>query len=220
MKSVLSFSLGMLLTSLPSVIAQTPCCLFGGDGGVTMIADGVITLPDVNGQPGTSATLAPISVGSGTSSSGDSFVSIIIGSTKGVEDSLAGWIITANSTGQTLTLWYGLNEEGRTPTCSRSSAAYPDSFVSSTKLCCGSGNDGTFTDYIGSYMQGSTAVSWFGMNKTSSSMISVTNGQCIPVTLLSPMSPLGGGAFSLSIQGGGPEPAPSAWADAPSACGF
>jgi len=205
---------------ISTVLAQSPCCVFNGQGAATITGTGIITLPGSNGQPNTGGSLAPIAIGAGTSASGDLFTSVIVGSTQGVEDSLAGWIITANSTGQTLTLWYGTNEEGQTPTCDRVYVNFPESYIPSTKLCCGSGSGGTFTDYVDSYMQGQTRVSWFGMNKTSSSLIAVTEGECVPVTVLSPSSPLGGGAFSVAVIGGGPEPAPAAWAEAPAACGF
>jgi hypothetical protein len=195
------------------------CCVYNGNGFATLFANSVITLPDINGQSGTGASLVTSSLGSGTATNGDTFISVIIGSTESVEESIAGWIITSNSTGQILTLWYNTNQNGRTPICSRTSAAFPETFVPSTNLCCG--KDGsTFSDYISSYMQGSTKVSWFGMNKTTSSMIAVTTDSCVPVTVLAPSSPLGGGAFSFAIQGGSPQAAPSSWADAPIVCGY
>jgi hypothetical protein len=208
-----------LSTFIKTTSQSNSCCVYNGNGFATLFANSVITLPDINGQSGTGASLVTSSLGSGTAINGDTFISVIIGSTESVEESIAGWIITSNSTGQTLTLWYNTNQNGRTPICSRVFAAFPESFVPSTNLCCGK-EGSTFSDYISSYMQGSTKVSWFGMNKTTSSMIAVTTDSCVPVTVLAPSSPLGGGAFSFAIQGGSPQAAPSSWADAPIVCGY
>ena len=208
-----------LSTFIKTTSQSNSCCVYNGNGFATLFANSVITLPDINGQSGTGASLVTSSLGSGTATNGDTFISVLIGSTESVEESIAGWIITSNSTGQTLTLWYNTNQNGRTPICSRTFAAFPESFVPSTNLCCGK-EGSTFSDYISSYMQGSTKVSWFGMNKTTSSMIAVTTDSCVPVTVLAPSSPLGGGAFSFAIQGGSPQAAPSSWADAPILCGY
>ena len=208
-----------LSTFIKTTSQSNSCCVYNGNGFATLFANSVITLPDINGQSGTGASLVTSSLGSGTATNGDTFISVLIGSTESVEESIAGWIITSNSTGQTLTLWYNTNQNGRTPICSRTFAAFPESFVPSTNLCCGK-EGSTFSDYISSYMQGSTKVSWFGMNKTTSSMIAVTTDSCVPVTVLAPSSPLGGGAFSFAIQGGSPQAAPSSWAVAPILCGY
>jgi len=203
--------------------AQAPCCAYGGQGGGTMLADATIVLPGPGGAPGTRASLAPVALGAGVSASGDGFTAVLIGNAQGgPEASNAGWTIVQNATGQTLTLWYGLNAgDGAAPTCSRTSVSFPGFFAPSVKLCCGGGgNGGMFADYVGSYSIGAQRASWFGQNGTSAAMMSVTDVGCAPVTLLGPTSPLGGGAFSFSVQGGGADNAPAAWAEAPAACSF
>lgn len=203
--------------------AQAPCCAYGGTGLATMIADGVIVLPGAGGAPGSRASLATIGLGAGVSARGNGFVAVIVGSAQGPEQSFAGWVIEQNASGQTLSLWYGndAGAGGAAPTCSRSSVSWPDSFTPSVKLCCGGGgNGGAFSDYVGSYSLGAQRASWFGQNGTRSALLSVTDAGCAPVTVLGPDTPIGGGAFSLAVQGGSADAAPAAWADAPAACGF
>jgi hypothetical protein len=199
-----------------AALAQAPpaaCCVFGGDGAATMLADGTLVLPG-----SAMASLATVAIGAGTSAAGDGFVAVLVGTREGPDDSVAGWSIRENATHQTLSLWYG---GSGAPTCSRDSVALPERYTS-TRLCVGAG--GGFPTYVGSYMLGNAlASSWFaqGANASSASaLMSVTNAGCAPTTVLGPGTPLGGGAYSFAVQGGGPEPAPAAWAEAPAACGF
>jgi len=203
-----------LIATTPA-LAQAPptsCCLYGGSGEATMLSDGTLVIP---GSP--QAVLATVALGAGTSATGDSFVSVLIGTRDGPEDSAAGWSISENATAQTLTLWYGVPL-----TCNRASVALPQRYAG-TRLCVGA-PDAPFPTYVGSYLAGNAlAASWFAQGANASSataLISVTNAGCAPVTLLGPNTPLGGGAFHFSVQGGGPEAAPAAWAEAPAACGF
>ena len=207
--------------SLPLLTeGQAPCCAFGGAGGATMLADGLVVLPGPGGVPGTRASLATVALGAGVSSGGDGFLAVLIGTQQGPESSVAGWVIVQNATGQTLTFWHGAGGADK-PTCYSGYVAFPDYYAPSVKLCCGGGgNGGAFGDYVGSYQIGSQRASWFGQNGTRSAMMSVTDAGCAPVTILGPDTPIGGGAFSFAVQGGGADNAPAAWAEAPAACGL
>jgi len=204
---------------LAASLAQAPpapCCLYGGAGTATILNDATLVLP---GSP--MSVLATIALGAGTSSSGSTFVSVLIGTRDGPEDSVAGWVITENATAQTMTVWH--SNVGAAPTCSRDSIALPGRYTR-TRLCVGTTPDSAFPAYVGSYLVGNAlAASWFAQGANASSaaaLISVTNAGCAPVTVLGPGTPLGGGAYNFAVQGGGPEPAPTAWAEAPASCGF
>jgi len=221
-------SLRLSVAALAAAVAgaQAPCCAYGGAGAATMIADGLLVLPGPGGAPGSRASLATVSIGAGVSGGGDGFLAVLVGAQQGQgpESSFAGWSITQNATGQTLTAWYGANAGAGAPPpmCLRSSVAFPDFFTPSVKLCCGGGgNGGAFADFIGGYSIGSQRANWFGQNGTRGAMLSVTaDAACAPVTMLGPDTPLGGGAFSFAVQAGSADSAPAGWAEAPAACVF
>jgi hypothetical protein len=188
------------------------CCLYGGQGAATMVANAVISLP---GRP---ASLESAVLGAGAAANGDAFVAVIIGSENGPEASVAGWVIRANASSQTMTLW-SAPAGGGAPTCGRSTVSAPDVFMPHVELCFGAG--AAFPDLVNSYtVGGALPASWFGMNGTTSSLFSVSDAGCAPISLLAPNTPFGTGAFSLDVQGGTPDAAPAAWAEAPAACGY
>jgi len=177
-----------------------------------MTANAVIALP---GRP---AGLQTASLGAGTAANGDAFVAVIIGSEDGPEASAAGWIISENATSQTMLVW-SLPVGGGAPTCARSTVLPPQVFMPSVKLCFGAGS--AYPDYLSSFSAGGALpASWWGVNGTSSALMSVTDADCSPLTVLSPGTPFGEGAFAFDVQGGGPAAAPASWAEAPSACGY
>ena len=213
------------LSALLALVAVAPalsappaaCCLYGGTGAATMLANGIITLP------GRAAQTQTVALGAGTVANGDAFVAVIVGSQNGPESSTAGWIVSENATSQTMTLWSqgaggGGGGGGGAPTCGRSSVA-PHGYMKSLSLCFGEA--GAYPDYISSYMVGgSLPASWWGINGTASALFAVSDADCSPISMLSPGTPFGTGAFGLDVQGGGPAAAPAAWAEAPAACGF
>jgi len=203
-----------VLIALPAALAAPPasCCLYGGSGAATMLANSVITLP------GRAAGMQTVALGAGAAANGDAFVSVIVGSEDGPEASVAGWVIRENATTQTMLLW-SQPAAGGAPTCGRSSVNPARGFMPSTQLCFGAAS--AYPDYLSSFMIGGVLpASWWGMNGTASALFSITDSGCSPLTVLVPNTPFGSGAFSLDVQGGGPAAAPAAWAEAPSACGF
>ena len=176
-----------------------------------MIANGIITLP------GRSAEMQTVALGAGTAANGDAFVAVIVGSQNGPEASTAGWIMRENATSQTMLLW-SQGAGGGAPSCGQSTVT-PHGYLPSMNLCFG--ESGAYPDYIASYSVGGVLpASWWGINGTASALFSVTDAGCSPVSMLSPGTPFGTGAFGLDVQGGGPAAAPAAWAEAPSACGY
>ena len=213
------FSAVAAASLLAASLAQAPptsCCLYGGAGTATILSDATLVLPGSS-----TAVLATVALGAGTSSSGSTFVSVLIGTRDGPDNSVAGWVISENETAQTMMVWHA--NPGAAPTCARNSVALPERYTR-TRLCVGAAPGSAFPTFVGSYLVGNAlAASWFtqGANASSAAaLMSVTNGGCAPITVLGPDTPLGGGAYNFAVQGGGPEPAPAAWAEAPAACGF
>jgi len=201
----------LLLPALASRAAAPPaCCLFGGSGAATMLADGVLALPNAE------AALTTVALGAGTAAGGEAFIAVLVGTQAGPEESVGGWIIAENATAQIFTVWHG---PPSSPTCSRQSVALPGRFTPSVSLCVGS-PDSAFPDFVGAYKMGSVGASWFGVNTSSSSVFAVTDAECAPVAVMGPATPFNTGAYSLTMQSGGPEPAPAAWGEAPAACGY
>ena len=213
MASALATSI--LFLALPAALAAPPaaCCVYGGTGAATMTANAVITLP---GRPAAALTVA---LGAGTADGGDDFVAVIVGSENGPEASVAGWNIRENATSQTITVWSQAADGGGAPTCSRGTVDPAKGYMPSLKLCFGEGS--AYPDFLSSFMVGGVLpASWWGINGTQGALFSITDAGCAPVALTAPGTPFGTGAFSLDVQGGGPDAAPAAWAEAPSACGF
>jgi hypothetical protein len=203
------------LLALPAALAVPPaaCCVYGGTGAATMTANAVMTLP---GRP---AAVLTVALGAGTAEGGDSFVAVIVGSDNGPEASVAGWTIRENETSQTITVWSQAADGGGAPTCSRGTVDPAKGYLPSLKICFGEGS--AYPDLLSSFMVGGVLpASWWGINGTTGALFSVTDVGCAPVSLTAHGTPFGTGAFSLDVQGGGPDAAPAAWAEAPSACGF
>jgi len=154
---------------------------------------------------------------------GASFATVLVNSSD-PETSVAGWIVGMNATGQTLTVW---NAYSGTLRCSSSFSPYPGQMVPGFAFCPGGptaprdGAGSLFPHYMSSYaIPGSSTVNWWSQmtEPNVGALFAVTDGTCVPLTLLGQSSPLGGGSFSVTFLGGQGSAPPATWSTPPSGC--
>lgn len=203
------------------------CCAFGGTGASTIY--GVST---VSAFPG-AAFNTIYSVVAGTD--GATFLSVGVNSTS-IESSLEGFIITSNTTGQTLTFWAN-NSAVTTPYCYSTSVAYPDSFLPGFQFCQGSGASGAenststvsaqanpaatplFATHLSDYPLGKVTFSLYeSVTKgVMASFLPSSQGCGLNAVWLG-VSPFGGGAMQITVTGGVPVAPDASWAQPPFFC--
>jgi hypothetical protein len=106
------------------------CCAFGGNGAAILSGKATVSLPTASGA------FVPQIVPAVLASDGSSFSGVILNGTS-PDSSSAGWIVSGNSTGQTIIVWTA--NPGAPPTCSRASAP-PTSYVPTFAFCNGAGS--------------------------------------------------------------------------------
>lgn len=147
-------------------------------------------------------------------------VAVLVGDAADANAAKAGWIITQNATGQTLSLWTN-NTAGAKPSCSQAGTTLPDVYVPGFAMCPGM-EGGMFPTFLANitlgalglnqYQQGSPALS-------TGTFASAADG-CAPLTIMAPGSPFGGGAFTMVITAGEGVAPPASMITPPAACGF
>lgn len=213
--------------------AAAACCAFGGSGASTIY--GIST---VSAFPG--ANFATIySVLAGTD--GATFLSVGVNATSSPAQSLEGFIITSNSTGQTLTFWAN-NSAVTTPYCYSTSVAYPDSFLPGFQFCQGASSGEGAEDAENRTERGvgsqanpaakplfATHMSDYPLGKVTFSLYESTNKAVLASFLPSTQgcglnsvwmggAPFGGGALQITVTGGVPVAPDASWAQPPTFC--
>jgi hypothetical protein len=95
--------------------------------------------------------------------------------------------------------------------------ALPDSFMPGFSMCPG-GPGSAFPFYASSFLQGQQQVNWYAQSEQGAALASFTDGTCVPVAVLGMNTPIGGGAFGMTVVGGQAGAPPAGWAPPPSAC--
>lgn len=193
--------------------APTRCCAYGGSGTATLFGHGAVAIaPNAAGLYSIALGASPLT--------NVPFVAVLVGVDPAApvpispETAEAGWMITGPGTAQTLTFWTNNTADG-TIQCHQSGGG---PFVPDFAFCGGSG---LFPSLDVTTTAGSVTLNaWAGAGNASYAVLTTAADGCGVVTVLGQNSPLGYGAFSVSVQAGNANAPPPSWAVPPSACGF
>jgi hypothetical protein len=146
------------------------------------------------------------------------FVSVLIGS-EDPEKTTAGWIISANSTAQTMTFWSNATAESGIR-CYQGSVLPPDSYVPGFAICPGVASGSLFPVFGTNFSIGPLPMNIYLQPSGSQMSFSAASEGCAPANLIAGGTPLGGGAFSAMIITGTAGAPPASLGVPPAACGF
>jgi hypothetical protein len=209
--------LASALTLAAASAAPSSCCAFGGNGAATLLGTAIINVaPQATTENQAMSILLALDP-----NPEDSVVIAALNSTdttSPVETSTAGWMITGNSTSQTMFTWRYV--DGRI-SCTTASAPAPERYVQSFVLCAGVAGS-MFENYVSSSTYGSTNVNVYQQDAPGYSYGYFAEEAlgCMPNYILSPNSPFGSGAMSFNLFGGSATAPPQNWKQPPKACGY
>lgn len=191
------------------------CCAYGGDGSAFVSGTAVFALLN--------ATLAPqppsevrMVLATSTDGTARPFAAVVLGPGSDPNDSLAGWLVAGNATGQALYIWNNPVNSSSAPFCATSWRPASDPYVTSFSTCVGGGTG--FPTFLRNYTLADVAVSvWQQPPPSDNSIIDVAANGCQPVAIHLRSSPFSSGAASLSVEGGGVN-VPPAYGQPPSYC--
>ena len=190
-------------------LAPAPCCAYGGSGSAVMY--GLASVDIGLGTRGSQIYSTLFGTSGSESSSPFSFV--FVNSTN-ADETLAGWAIHANATGQTLYAW-----NGQTRTCS-SDYQIGNAYVPGFNLCPGAGSDSLFPIYGHTYnYNGAVTANLYLQPSGSYASFTSAAEQCAPIFLLTAGTPLAaGGSMGLEVIDGSGNALPDNFAKVPSYC--
>lgn len=214
-----AFAVAAVVAAAVASAEPEPCCAFGGDGSVTLYGTAV-----VNAAPGSASGRAGLYTFAGGLDATNQVQVALIGSIQASEKSIAGWIISANSTAQTLTFWAN-NTDGSAPYCySTSLPSEAGKFIGGFS-CCGGPHSGpgngtsTTPTWTTTYQIGSVDFNVYqSLDLQIMSTFLGSSAGCGMTDLTVATTPFGGGALAAQITGGAPNPPPADWTHPPSFC--
>jgi hypothetical protein len=145
-------------------------------------------------------------------------VTILLSARTGPEDAVLGWSISQNSTGQTLRAF--TRDDGTGKAWCTEGFVPAQGFVPGFNLCGGGAVAGAlFPAAARAFSLAGTAAGVFFQPENGATLSLLAGAPtCDALTLETPESPFGTGAFVASFESGQPAAPPSAWAELPSWC--
>ena len=194
--------------------APPPCCAYGGAGAMFAMGDGSFPVPAVPGATDGRPVLVPLAIAvSGPGAA--SWVTVLVDPTSGPSDALAGWLITENSTAQTMYVFSNIPGQG--PQCKASSVAPPNAYVAGFSMCTG-GASALFSQYQRSWPISSLVANMYNQDNLNTSALTITGATqgCEPISFMGLDSPFNTGAWIINIEEG--QAAAPGWGKPPAYC--
>lgn len=208
-----AFTAAVVGLAATATAASPACCAYDGTGAATFAGTATIDLG--SGR----AALLPATMSVDPSSSSP-FVSVLLGGATPFAAE-AGWIITANTTHQVMTVWQN-NTASSKAVCAQDATPLSAGYVPGFAMCPGSAGS-LFPTAVTSFAAGAVGLNVFAQGAVGSStgIFTGNDAGCAIVSVLSPGAPVGsGGAFSLTVTAGSGAAPPAALGVPPAACGF
>jgi len=196
-------------TSATTIPAPAPCCAYGGSGSALMY--GLASLDIGVGNRG--ASIYSTLFGSSGSNVASPYSFVFVNSTI-ADETLAGWAIHSNATGQTLTAWNGATKQ----CISDYNEGTP--YVSGFDLCPGSGSNSLFPEFGHTYnYNGAVTANIYLQPSGSYASFTSASEQCAPIFILTAGTPIAaGGSMAMEVIDGNGNPLADNFAQVPSYC--
>jgi hypothetical protein len=193
-------------SSLPD---PAPCCAYGGSGSALMY--GLASLDTGIGSRG--ASIYSTLFGTSGSNVPSPYSFVFVNSTI-ADETLAGWAIHANATGQTLYAWNGVSKQ-----CT-SDYHEGNSYVPGFDLCPGAGANSLFPAYGHTYnYNGAVTANIYLQPSGSYASFTSASEMCAPIFILTAGTPIAaGGSMALEVLDGNGNQLADNFAQVPSYC--